>query len=156
MSQVTRFGPDPTLDLEVANKRYVDAGGGGANTQIFGNAHHRDVIGAGDEFFAFNGIAGGAGTAADQQILMIATGILSLLSLQLSVNTSLVTNTFTTFINASVGNLTISIGAGLTGFFQDTVNTDMIVSEDLVCSEWTFTSGTGVSIDASSVLMTYS
>jgi len=28
---VTRFGADPLLDLEVANKRYVDASGGGAD-----------------------------------------------------------------------------------------------------------------------------
>jgi len=32
MSNVTRFGPDPLLDLEIANKRYVDSSGGGGNT----------------------------------------------------------------------------------------------------------------------------
>jgi len=31
---VTRFGADPLLDLEVANKRYVDSSGGGANVTI--------------------------------------------------------------------------------------------------------------------------
>jgi len=36
MSNVTRFGPDPLLDLEVANKRYVDSSGGGGtfSTQV--------------------------------------------------------------------------------------------------------------------------
>jgi len=35
MSQVTRFGPDPTLEQEVATKNYVDSqGGGGGNTII--------------------------------------------------------------------------------------------------------------------------
>jgi len=31
MSNVTRFGPSPLLDDEVATKAYVDAGGGGGN-----------------------------------------------------------------------------------------------------------------------------
>jgi len=31
---VTRFGADPILDLEVANKRYVDTSGGGATVTI--------------------------------------------------------------------------------------------------------------------------
>jgi len=31
---VTRFGADPLLDLEVANKRYVDSSGGGATPRI--------------------------------------------------------------------------------------------------------------------------
>jgi len=35
MSNVTRFGPSPLLDNEVANKAYVDAGGGGASGQTF-------------------------------------------------------------------------------------------------------------------------
>jgi len=37
---VTRFGADPVLDLEVANKQYVDSSGGGATvtTQIDGLA----------------------------------------------------------------------------------------------------------------------
>lgn len=34
MSQVTRFGPNPTQDLEVANKAYVDAGGGGGGVTL--------------------------------------------------------------------------------------------------------------------------
>jgi len=32
MSQVTRFGPNPLLDQEIATKSYVDAGGGGGQT----------------------------------------------------------------------------------------------------------------------------
>jgi len=38
---VTRFGADPLLDLEVANKRYVDNAGGGIF--IFGNQQDGDV-----------------------------------------------------------------------------------------------------------------
>jgi len=34
MSNVTRFGPQPLLDNEIANKAYVDAGGGGGGDKI--------------------------------------------------------------------------------------------------------------------------
>jgi len=156
MSNVTRFGPSPLLDNEVANKEYVDAGGGGGvNTQMFANSHHRDGPGSGDEFYAFCGITGGSSSAIDQNLINMFAGVLSLLAIEIVTNTSGVTNTFTTFIDGSVANQLVNVGAGLTGTFQDLVNTDTLAALALFCSEWTFTSGTGVTIGSTSVAMTY-
>jgi len=50
---VTRFGADPSQDLEVANKRYVDSSGGGATPRfVFGSFRLAYTIN-GERFQAF-------------------------------------------------------------------------------------------------------
>lgn len=63
------------------------------------------------------------------------------LRIYISVNTRGTTSTFVSRKNTANGNLSISIGAGVTGMLSDLVNTDSLVAGDLYC--WGKTNGTG-------------
>lgn len=52
------------------------------------------------------------------------------------------TGTFAIRINGATGNQTVSIGAGLTGFFEDTTNVDYAGGADLVNYIWSGGDGT--------------
>lgn len=76
-----------------------------------------------------------ATTEAHAQYKFKSTGTLKALSLLVSANTtSTAATTAVSRINTANGNQTVSVGAGLTGQFQDLTNTDAISSGTLACA----------------------
>lgn len=68
-------------------------------------------------------------TEADRKIKLRAGGVMSLLHVVVSANTIATSaTTVRTRINAGNGSQSVSVGAGATGSFQDTVNTDTIAA----------------------------
>ncbi len=70
-------------------------------------------------------------------------GMVSNLYLKIAVNTLDVSATITTQKNGSAGNQSILIGAGLTGEFYDSVNSDTVVSGDSLVAQIAAGAGTG-------------
>jgi len=54
--------------------------------------------------------------------------------------------------NGADGNLTVTVGAGATGYFEDASNTDSIADGDLVCASWTLAGGNGASLVISGIV----
>jgi hypothetical protein len=71
-------------------------------------------------------------TEALEQTKVDKAGIISTLTCRFSANASNGTTSVTTRKNGADGNVTISIGTGLTGFVSDVVNSDTIAVDDLV------------------------
>jgi hypothetical protein len=69
-------------------------------------------------------------TESDQQILFRSTGTLSKLYVRVITNTNVNAITFTIRKNGANGNLNLSIGAGVTGTFEDSTNTDTVAAGD--------------------------
>lgn len=83
-----------------------------------------------------------AGTAeADTQIKIPVAGSVTNFQTYISANGRSTSTTWVTRINGADGNCTFSVGAGSTGLFSDTSNTDTISSGDLL--NFKFTTGTG-------------
>lgn len=59
-------------------------------------------------------------------------GVLSYLYINVEANTLTLTATFRSRVNAANGNMSIAIGAGLTGHFVDSSNTDAVSAGDLI------------------------
>ena len=70
------------------------------------------------------------GTEADWQITSRTAGTLSKLWIFIGTNTNDTAATFRTRVNGANGNISVSIGAGVTGEFEDTINTDSITTAD--------------------------
>lgn len=62
-----------------------------------------------------------------------AAGTISLLTLIVSANTYSISKTVVLRINGADGNSSITVGAGVTGQFQDAINSDAIAAGDDVC-----------------------
>lgn len=63
-----------------------------------------------------------------------STATLSNLTVQISTNTRTVAQSIGTFIGSAAGNLSVSVGAGATGLFQDTTHTDSLADG----TQWSF------------------
>jgi hypothetical protein len=85
-------------------------------------------------------------TESSAQINWQAAGVFSNLYCRLSVNASTGAGTFKFRKAGSNGNQSISIGAGVTGEFQDSVNTDSVVAGNPIDYQWTIGSGGSASI----------
>lgn len=72
-------------------------------------------------------------TEANAQIQWYGTGTIKRIRIQLTVNTSTGNTLFRLRKNGANGNSLITIGAGATGFFEDTTNTDTWADGDLIC-----------------------
>jgi len=81
-------------------------------------------------------------TEANAQVRVPHSGTLKNLRLHVGPNDDASAETFTTRINGAPGNISISVPATTTGFFEDTTNTDAIAANDLVNLHFTGT-GTG-------------
>ena len=69
--------------------------------------------------------------------------------INVSANATTVATTFTFRKNTANGNMTMSVGAGATGIFEDTTHTDSIVSGDLINNQISPTNtGTGITFTA--------
>ena len=80
-------------------------------------------------------------TEADMQYQFKTAGTLKNMCGNMANNTRTTTTTYHSRINGANGNLTVAYGSGVTGLQEDTVNSDTIAVDDLVC--WTADTGTG-------------
>lgn len=88
-------------------------------------------------FFTFTGNI----TEAIWQHRNKAAGTYQNMNIFVSANARGTATTLTFRKNTANGNQTLSIGAGLTGVFEDTTHTDAVVANDLICTD--FVTGTG-------------
>lgn len=96
---------------------------GVGTTAAPGNTHYQPLAGLGSSHT----------TEANMQHKIRLTGTLRRLFANITVNSlTTATTTIRTRINGANGAQSVSIGAGLTGIFEDTSNTDAVVSGDLV------------------------
>ncbi len=100
---------------------------------------------AGDlEFFALSGGSPiGQATETNAQAPMPAPLTIFDISLQVSANGLATATTWVLRVNGADGNSTITVGAGLTGFFEDLTNFDDLVAGDLVCYQYREGGGVG-------------
>jgi len=124
---VTRFGADPLLDLEVANKRYVDSLSFPAQYVIHGQ--EVNSLSTGTQNFAFSG-NGTSATESARNNITSQTGTLSRLRMFMWANTRSVEGEFHCRVEQADTGLVVLIAAGLTGVFGDDVNTGAIVDNE--------------------------
>jgi len=133
---VTRFGADPLLDLEVANKRYVDNSAGGINSAVVGQI--------GNQSFAINNVNGwfskftDASTSSEtgRSWVVPQAANLTLFIVNISANGNTVDGaTWGTRTNQANANQTVTIDQA-TGFFQDITNSDPLVAADICCFQY--------------------
>jgi len=87
--------------------------------------------------------AGWTTTAANAQTLVRTSMTFSAFWIKVSTNARSTTSTYGFYKNSGAGNQTVSVTAGATGIFEDTTNSDAVVSGDLVCIYATLGTGTG-------------
>lgn len=101
---------------------------------LVGNTTH-DAIASGTT--AYGPVGGDAAspttTEADAQDQFKTTAVLSNFRVYVSANTSTGSRQLDLRVNGADGNQTVTVGAGLTGAFEDTSNSDSIAADDLVC-----------------------
>lgn len=85
-------------------------------------------------------------TEAAGQVKMRGSCVLSKLGALVTGNARAGTTTIRTRINGSNGNQVLSIGAGATGYFEDTTNTDAIADGDLFCTQTVLTGGSAANL----------
>lgn len=103
-------------------------------------------------YFNLAGAIGVSATEADAQLKTRIAGTLRNFQVKSLSNSRSDSTTFNFRKNGSNGNQTISVGAGSTGIFEDTSNTDSVSDGDLICGAFTTGGGTGT-IAASGALM---
>jgi len=123
---VSRYGADPTLDLEVANKRYVDASGGVA---ILTYTNH---IGVGDNTFCtFATGLGFAGQTQRREIVAVA-GTLSLFCVIIQVNRNTIDGGFFEHLFDDVAQSDPLVVDQATGFIQNiTANSTFTLGQEI-------------------------
>jgi len=111
---VTRFGADPLLDLEVANKQYVDNSGGGGGWFVMGQG--RDSLGAfhGEAFWGPFNTGSDAPEPRAQMLISIAVN-LRRQWLSISFNTNTVGDTLWNIRDDAVTINLMTIAFGVTG-----------------------------------------
>lgn len=94
---------------------------------------------------AGNGVAGASETFT--QVLVRTTAILSRLAIYVSANAAAADSFVRLRKNTANGNQVITIGAGLTGYFEDNINTDSLVAGDVFNFVATIGAGGAVNIN---------
>lgn len=95
-----------------------------------------------NRWFSPGGSLVSAADNAGSRFAVPADGVLSNISCNVTVNAKAASMTLRSRVNAAFGNQTVTIGAGATGKFEDTTNTDTIASGDLINYQLTM-SGSG-------------
>jgi hypothetical protein len=113
-------------------------GGGGTNVAL--TAASTSTYWALSQGLEGNG-SGGATVEARFQHTQRRAGTYSMLTLRIGTNGRGTATTIAFRKNTADGNQVISVGAGLTGWFQDDTHEDNVVSGDLI--NWRVTTGTG-------------
>jgi len=123
---VTRFGADPLLDLEVANKRYVDNNASGA-LQMMAQAFHDTITNTeGSGYYqAIN-----AASPTVRTLSFAIAGTMALYAHEVELNNNTVDGAV---FNMQVNNTTVNGAVVIdqaTGFFQDLTNSDVVIVGD--------------------------
>jgi len=143
MALVTRFGADPLLDTEIANKRYVDTRTVLRQSVIINNQRNELVTAGNTRIFAITGRADDNGTESLCQNLCPID--LTWVNLGVAIATS--SSNEIAFVRARVnginGNQLLSIAAATTGNFFDNTNSDVFVQGDLFSIRLSSTSTSG-------------
>jgi len=125
---VTRFGADPLLDLEVANKRYVDNNAAGG---IFLLTINQTAFVTNNVFFNSFGRTNGFTTVESAHSNEIETNFdITRVTLRSGTNTKsddIIVGFRDDGVNAGV----VTVGAGLTGVFDSGVLSDSVVAGSL-------------------------
>jgi len=91
-----------------------------------------------NEFFTIAGAKeNGAGAELDRQSPVARALTFRNMTLHVNTNTTLLASTWEFRISGASGTLLITVGAGLTGIFRDTTNTDAVAAGDLIDYEVT-------------------
>jgi len=129
---VTRFGPTPILDEEIANKAYVDASGGGATPRFVMYGERTGTFASNTELFApLGSLDDSSSTEGDVDVPITFVYEVNRMRAVIQTNTKN-GNTVLAFRDdgVSIGALTIS--ASGTGSFDSGALTDSIVAGSLV------------------------
>jgi len=95
-------------------------------------------------FFAIGGrFSLGSTTATPEQMAAKTAGTMKKLLIRVSTNNRSTDTTVGLYIGSGIGNSVITIAGAATGIFEDTVNTDSISIDDLLCFYVTTGTGTG-------------
>jgi len=129
----TLYVQNPTEDLQVANKQYVDSLPSTVVRTIIINTTNQIHGTGGVQFGAFNGSLTSL-TLTNVTVNLALAGTLQNLRVLIITNGASDTNTLQMNISASTGNLSVSYTTGQTGSFQDLSNTDVIAVTDEVAS----------------------
>lgn len=100
---------------------------------------------------ATGGIFASTTESTAQQPIHVA-GTISLMSVQVFTNGISASSTCVSRVNTANGAQTVTVGAGLTGLFQDTTNSDTLAADDLIDYGWTIGAG-GTTLVATSHCM---
>lgn len=120
--------------LATEQQQTVSMFGGGAGSVDFSAADTTN-------FPSLSGLRGGNTTEADGQCYIDTYGSLKYSYGVVQSNGRSTATTLTSRINGVNGTITISVGAGLTGAFSDSVHSDAVKPGDKVC--WNHTTGSG-------------
>ena len=93
-------------------------------------------------FLSVGSITAPSTTLANKQIIYRSAGTLTSLYVRVAANTTSLSSTVNVRINATNGTLTLTVGAGATGVFEDTTHSDAVVAADLLAYR-TISGGTG-------------
>jgi len=137
---VTRFGADPVLDLEVANKRYVD----GLSFPAAYVIHGQEVnsLSSGTQNFAMSG-NGTSATESARNNINSQAGTLSRLRMFMWANSRTVEGEFHCRVEQADSSIVVLIAAGLTGAFGDDVNTGAIANNEQLGVQYRANVGAG-------------
>jgi len=136
MSLTTRFGPDPTVDTELATKAYVDGLASTAKFIIFthiGLSSGNSLI-----FVPFGANSGNVNSATEGEAVSRVKSALVLVrhNIQVSTNTKNgVTRVTCRDDTANIVGTDFTITASTTGEFDSGVLTSAIAADSLICTE---------------------
>jgi len=105
------------------------------------------------EFLATVGISTKAGVENDRHTVIPDSFTMSDLTAEIQINSSAQTTNLNLRINATNGNLSVAIPAGLTGTFTDAVNTDALVMGDLIDYQVILNGGSSITFDSASMVV---
>jgi len=131
---VTRFGADPLLDLEVANKRYVDSASSTSDKVVLQGSGITTLSGGNNNFNFAGGLIGSWSTSeAGRSVAAPFTATrIENMQLYIRLNTMDATTVYSYRIAGASGNMTLSILAAATGVFVDDTNTDECTQGELL------------------------
>lgn len=131
MSNVTRFGVEPTLDNEIANKSYVDSQAGGTSRDLWSCERGSYV----DNQRDFGRILGGDDqrtTTESSTTLTLEYDVqLNAVAVRIVINSKNANTLFGLREDGTTRGL-ITIAAAATGYFENTGLTDDIAAGDLI------------------------
>jgi hypothetical protein len=138
---------DTIVSGDVVAYQYIQAAGGaggtwtilaslfsatdGTTTELF-HAENNLNLNAVTRFYAIDGLLSTQTTEASSQFTVRTAGTFKDLQINVTTNGRATTTTFNFRKNTANGNQVVSVSGGATGFFEDQVHTDTVVSGDLI------------------------